>query len=233
MTDFLLFIDTEASGLPKTWELPYSAKNNWPYCVQVSWIIYTKDGEKVKYEDHFIKEDDFKIEHSATKVHGITQPFLKINGKSRQQVMQLLHNDVSKYNPLIIGHFMEFDFHMIGVDFYRCKIENPLKKEMTFCTMLATTHLVKNPVLRFYRLGELYESLFHSVLKNQHNALVDAHATSECFFELIKLGEIDDDIIINQQKEISRPKPENKGVGCIIPVLIIICLFFLTFYYYG
>ncbi len=56
MSDYLLFIDTETSGLPKKWGLPYSAKNNWPFSVQIAWVIYTKEGQKVKQENHFIKE---------------------------------------------------------------------------------------------------------------------------------------------------------------------------------
>lgn len=231
MTDYLLFIDTEASGLPKKWELPYSAKDNWPFCVQVSWIIYTKDGQKVKQEDHFIKENDFTITKSATKIHGITQSFLLENGKSRKEVINLLSMDIAKFQPLITGHFMQFDYHMLGADFYRTGIENPVKKEMTFCTMLATTHLVKNPGLKFFRLGELYQSLFNTALHDQHNALVDAKATADCFFELVKRGEINDEIITNQQKEISKAYAENKGAGCSIPMLFIIFLFFLIFYY--
>ena len=230
MTDYLLFIDTESSGLPKNWELPYSAQNNWPFSVQVSWVIYTKEGQKIKEENHFIKENDLKIARSAIKIHGITQSFLTANGIERREVMQMLSDDVQKYQPLIVGHFMEFDYHMAGVDFYRTGIENPVKKEMTFCTMRATAHLVKNPASKFLRLGELYEMLFNAVLKNQHNALVDATATSECFFELIRRGVINDEIIINQQKEAFKSYPENKGTGCVIPLLFIIFLFLLIIY---
>lgn len=230
MTDYLLFIDTEASGLPKKWDLPYSARDNWPFCVQVSWIIFTREGQKVKQENHFIKENDFEIAPSAIKIHGITKSFLDENGERRENVMKMLYDDVCSYQPLVVGHFMQFDYHMMEVDFLRTGIENPVKKEMIFCTMLATTHLVRNPVAKFLGLGDLYETLFNKTLKNQHNALVDAKATAECFFELIRRGEINDETIINQQKEIRKPYYENKGTGCIVPVLFIICLFVLIFY---
>lgn len=229
--DYLLFIDTEASGLPKNWALPYTAKDNWPFTVQIAWVICTKEGQKIKQENHFIKESDIKIGKSATKIHFITQAFLQANGQSRYEVMQMLANDIYKYEPLIIGHFMEFDYHMIGADFYRAAMENPVKKEMTFCTMLATTHLIKNPTLKFFRLGELYEVLFNTPLKNQHNALVDAKAASHCFFELVKRGEVTDETIIRQQKEIRKPYNDNKNTGCFIPILFIMSLFILIFYY--
>ena len=231
MPEYLLFLDTEASGLPKNWELPYSAQNNWPFCVQVAWILYKKDGQKLKQENHYIIEPDFEIEKSATKIHGITLSFLQKNGQSRKEVMKMLADDVIKYQPLVIGHFMLFDFHMIAVDFYRTGIENPVKSEMTFCTMVATTHLVKNPVKKFFKLGELYEALFGLPLNDQHNALVDAKATAECFFELVKRREITDQTIALQQKKEVKSDTENKGVGCTLPMLLISFLIFLIFYY--
>lgn len=231
MSEYLLFLDTEASGLPKNWELPYSAQNNWPYCVQVSWIVYKKDGQKLKQESHYIIEPDIKIAKSATKIHGITLSFLEKNGQSRIEVMKMLAEDVIKYQPLVIGHFMEFDFRMTAVDFYRTGIENPVKNEMTFCTMLATTHLVKNPTKKFFRLGELYEALFGITLKDQHNALVDANATAKCFFELIKRGEITDQTVALQQNKEIKSGTDNKGAGCTIPMVLIISLILLIFYY--
>lgn len=230
MTDYLLFIDTETSGLPKDWGKPYSAKDNWPFCVQVAWIIYTKEGKKLKQENHFIKENDFKISASSTKIHGITHSFLQTNGESRQGVMKMLYDDVIKYQPLIIGHFMEFDYKMIGADFYRTKIENPIKKGMTFCTMVATTYMVKNPSLKFFRLVELYDALFHAKLQSQHNALADANATADCFFELVKRGEVTDETIALQQKETCPAELKEKQTGCIFPLLLIILLTFLILY---
>lgn len=229
MKDYLLFIDTEASGLPKNWSLPYSAPDNWPFSVQISWLLYSQDGKILKQENHYIHEDDFKIAKPAIKVHGITHAFLTENGKSRKEVMKLLRDDVIRYEPLIIGHFMDFDLHMLGADFYRTGIENPVKKEMAFCTMLATTHSVKNPSRKYFKLGELYETLFGEVLNNQHNALADAKATADCFFELMKRGEIDDNKIESQQREITEIVSKSKPAsGCIIPALII-CITILIF----
>lgn len=234
MTDYLLFIDTETTGLPKKWDLPYSEEDNWPSCVQVSWVIYDKNGHQIKQEDHYIYEDNFQISKSAIKIHGITPEFLAANGERRNKVMQLLADDIAKYQPLVVGHFMEFDAHMVSVDFYRSGIQSPVAKENTFCTMLATTHMVKNPGLKFLRLGELYETLFNCKLENQHNSLVDAKATAECFFELVKRGEINEEEITRQQhlKKTDKAKPEKKNYGCLILVLVIILLIILFFYAY-
>lgn len=88
--EYILFIDTEASGLPKNWDLPYSANDNWPYCVQLAWVIYTKDGNLIKEENHFIKNKDFKITKPAQKIHGITREYLDEHGKDREEILQSL-----------------------------------------------------------------------------------------------------------------------------------------------
>jgi DNA polymerase-3 subunit epsilon len=53
LNDYLLFIDTEASGLPLKWNLPYNADENWPHALQVSWLIYDKYNTLVKQQDHY------------------------------------------------------------------------------------------------------------------------------------------------------------------------------------
>ncbi len=227
-----MFIDTEASGLPKNWNLPYNVKDNWPYSVQVAWVIYTKQGQKIKEENFYIHNHDFTVSKSATKIHGITEEFLHKNGQNREKVMRLFADDVNEYHPLVIGHFMEFDFHILGADFYRSGIEFPVKKEDTFCTMLSTRHLAKNPAVKFLPLGQLHEILFNTSFAHQHNAIEDANATALCFFELIKRGDVNEEIIEQQQKEVLKKGILPKQREWIIPVLIIVLLAILIFIIY-
>jgi DNA polymerase III subunit epsilon len=219
--NFLLFIDTEGSGLPKDWSLPYSAKDNWPFSVQVSWVIYDKNGGEVKEENYFIRNSDFEITLSALKIHRITPEFLQANGKSREEVLRNLSNDLEKYQPLVVGHFLELDSHMVGADFYRLGQKSLMVDLPGFCTMLATTHLVRNPSIKYMRLDELYTILFNKHLDNQHDALVDARATAECFFELLKRGDIDEEKIESQSNQ-TKTKALQTKEGCSLVVLIIV-----------
>ena len=188
--DFLLFIDTEASGLPKNWDLPYSAGGNWPYAVQISWLVYSAEGLKIKEEDHYIKDNDFTISPEATRIHHLRQDFLGINGQRRKTVLQMLTDDLLQYQPMLVGHFLNLDRHVIGAEYYRAGMTDPSINLEGFCTMMGTTHLQPNPRQRYLRLGDLYESLFHRSLENQHDALSDATATAACFFQLRKTGQI-------------------------------------------
>jgi DNA polymerase-3 subunit epsilon len=197
--DYLLFVDTETTGVPKDWSKPYSTEGNWPYIVQIAWVIYTKDGEMVKSENHYINVEKKAISAASRRVHGITHEFLQQNGKKRETVMRILFNDLKQYQPMVIGHFMQLDYHMLGLGFYRAGFENPLKELPTFCTMKVTGKFVRYPQHKYLRLGELYQRLFNASLEKEHDALVDAKATAECFFELWKNGDIDEQTLAKQQ----------------------------------
>jgi DNA polymerase-3 subunit epsilon len=184
VNDYLLFIDTEASGLPKNWELPYAAPGNWPYIVQLSWIVYSRQGVKIKEQDHYIKDDRMVISREAARIHRLRKDFLGINGERRHEVLARLAEDLSRYEPLIVGHFLKLDLDLIGAECFRASMDDPTKGLPTYCTMLATRHLQDNPAFKYLKLAELYATLFNLTQENQHDALSDASATAACYFEL-------------------------------------------------
>lgn len=212
MKDYLLFIDTETSGLPKKWNKPYSDNKNWPFSIQIAWIIFSKDGQKIKQENFYINENDISIEPSSLKTHGINIDFLKEKGERRKKVLSKLAYDIKKYKPMIVGHFMELDFHVLSADFYRSKIENPMKDLPLFCTMLASDIFVKNPQSKYLRLSQLYDYLFSKEAKDLHNALTDASITSVCFFEMNNRKLITDELIKSQQDKFQSKQLSTSGL---------------------
>ncbi|WP_184542358.1 3'-5' exonuclease [Mucilaginibacter sp. FT3.2] len=232
MNDYLLFIDTEASGLPLKWNLPYSADENWPHALQVSWLIYDKHHALVKQQDHYINAEGINITPAALDIHGLTPEFLAANGRPPAEIMQLLVADVLQYQPMLIGHFIRLDYYLLGAAFYRSAMENPLNKLPVFCTMVATTQLVHSSLTRHLRLEELYYMLFNTDLQNQHNALHDAQATATCFFELRNRGEISDKSIRQQNQDFEQQRdPAQKQKGCLLPALMIILLVAIVIIY--
>jgi len=226
--DYLLFIDTETSGLPKKWDLPYSDNDNWPYAVQVAWVIFTRNGKEIKKENFYVNDDDFEITPAAYRIHGISREFLLQHGESREKILKVLAADLMLYRPLVVGHYMQLDFQVLGADFYRIGLENPLKNFPTFCTMQATAKYVSSPKSKYLRLDRLFYILFYTDLKNQHQALADAQATAACFFEMVKLGDINNESIIQQQQKPSKVNDSPTGLGCnSILILIISVLTFL------
>lgn len=230
MKDHLLFVDTETSGLPKDWYAPYSKKNNWPFIVQVAWVIYTKEGEHIKTENHYIKDDDYKISVASRKIHGITHDFLIQNGENRRDVMKLLLRDLISYQPLVVGHFMQLDYHMMGVGFHRSGLSNPVPGLPNFCTMKVTEKFIENPYQKFMKLSELHEFLFRVPMAKEHNALEDAQATAKCFFEMKKRGIVTPQVIDQQQIRERETEPVKNRLGWGVFLVILIICFILMLY---
>ncbi len=198
LNEYLLFIDTETSDKPRKWRASTENTDKWPYILQVSWTIYRKTGEHVLTRDFYINPGEIEIHEDALQIHGITLEFLQKNGRKRATVLEFLSDDLKQYKPLIIGHFVSFDLKMLEVGFNRVKIPNNFTSLPKFCTMMNTSKPMSHE--RMLRLNELYQSLFNKEFDNPHNAKMDAIATKDCFFELLKRGEIDAKVIKRQQK---------------------------------
>ena len=217
MKEYLLFVDTETSGVPRDWSQPYSSRETWPHIAQLAWVVCTADGQEVKAENHYVQPSDYDMDPASGSIHGLTLEFLRTHGQPRHTVMQRLQRDLLHYQPLVVAHFMQLDFHMMGVGFHRAGLENPLEQLPTFCTMRATGRLVRRPAQGFLRLGELYQRLFHEPLQQEHDALVDARATARCYFELRRQGAVTDETVAQQDPagraapaERRRPGPRPK-----------------------
>lgn len=190
MNPYLLFIDTETTAVPKHWDLPYSDTGNWPSAVQVSWIICSEDGTEIKKEDRYVFEEDLMISDSSFRVHGITEEFLRSRGRSRREVLNELAGDVVKYNPLIVGHFLEFDLHILSADFLRAQLPNPFGDSCFYCTMLKSRQYTSGTSKTGLRLPELCGYLLKETAEPSHNAIVDAGMTARCFFEIRRQNQL-------------------------------------------
>ena len=199
MHDFFLFIDTETSGLPKNWRAPYSKENNWPHILQIAWIIFDQNYVEIKRANHYIKNDGFIIDKAAQKIHHITDDFLKINGEPIEPIMLSLCEDMDRFNPLVIGHFIELDFHMVNVELNRLGLESIFKSLTFYCTMKTSADYVTNSIISHLKLDKFYTILFNEEPEESHNALNDALNTSKIFFHLLQDKKISISSIYKQE----------------------------------
>ena len=204
MKGHLLFIDTETSGIPSYWNRPYSDDKNWPHVIQVAWIICEIDGTEIKSASKYIYENDIKIAPSSYRVHGISTDFLRQEGDKRKEVLRKLSHDIHKYQPLIVGHFIELDVQILSADYYRSGLKNPFIDRSFFCTMLSSKKYAWNPSIKYLRLPQLHEQLFQQPLTDIHEAEQDARATAKCFFELLDRQEITAQDLEQQQQVFSQ-----------------------------
>ncbi|MDQ2794991.1 MAG: exonuclease domain-containing protein [Bacteroidota bacterium] len=170
-------------------------------------MVYTREGEEVKAENHYIQPNDYDLAPTSGSVHGLTPEFLQKHGESRHAVLQALHRDLTHYQPLVVAHFMQLDFHMVGVSFNRVGLTNPLLGLPVFCTMRATGPLLRHSSQGFLRLGELYQRLFKEPQPREHDALADAYAAARCFFEMQRQGIVTDEIMRRQGPPVGLQPP--------------------------
>ena len=222
MKDYILFVDTETSGLPKDWNS--SRLDQWPYIIQLAWSVYTKEGALVKSENHYIKDENIVIDPQSKKIHGISEDLLAEKGEKRVKVLKKIHKDIRRFNPLVVGHWISFDIKMLTVGFRRAGMRNILEDVPFYCTMLSNSHYVRFSNNNYPKLDELYHKLFNIPMEGQHNAMSDVNATAACFFELVKRNEITDERIANQQPEFAAKAKKIGKTGCGLPVLIIFVL---------
>ena len=189
---YLLFFDTETTGLPKNMKAPVTNLDNWPRLVQLAYLVYDFDGYLIHSSNKIIIPNGFIIPNSASNIHNITTQIATQRGSDINDVFELflIHLERAK---LIVAHNMAFDEKIIGSELIRMNKVNVLESKEKVCTMLQTVELCKIKGQYGYKwpgLTELHLHLFNCKFEDEHDALADVHATAKCFWELVKIKSI-------------------------------------------
>ena len=187
-----LFFDTETTGLPRSWKAPVTNLNNWPRLVQLAYLCYDKNGNKISGGDHIIKPDGFIIPKDAARIHGISTEKATQEGIALLTVLKDFQTLINQAEYLV-AHNIKFDEKIIGAEFLRNKMQDSVAKKRKICTMLSTTDFCKlnGPYgYKWPKLSELHYKLFKTNFEEEHNAAADIHATAKCFWELKRIGKI-------------------------------------------
>ncbi len=186
-----LIFDTETTGLPKRYNAPVSDSDNWPRCIQIAWQLHDAMGNLIEHQDYLVKPDGFNIPFDAEKIHGISTELATAEGISLEEVAEKFQDALSK-TKFIVGQNVDFDVNIMGAEFFRLGIENPLPKLPVLDTCTETTaQLCQIPggrggKFKLPTLTELHEFLFNEPFAEAHNATADVEATTRCFLELVR-----------------------------------------------
>ena len=183
-----LFFDTETTGLPLNWKAPVSDLKNWPRLVQLAWLHYDGEGNKIGGKSYLVKPEGFTIPSAASKIHGITTDLAMKDGVSLKDVLIEFQDLISQVSYLV-AHNMSFDEKIVGAEFLRNNMVNTIATKRKICTMERTIDFCKinGPYgYKWPKLSELHYKLFVTELEEEHNAAVDINATAKCFWELKK-----------------------------------------------
>ncbi len=187
---FLIF-DTETTGLPKRFNAPVSDSDNWPRCVQIAWQLHDAMGNLLERQDYLVRPEGFNIPFDAEKIHGISTELATAEGISLEVVIEKFKTVLSK-TKFVVGQNLDFDLKIIGAEFYRLGIENPLPKMKVLDTCTETTAQLcqlsggRGGKFKLPNLTELHEFLFNEPFAEAHNATADVEATTRCFLELVR-----------------------------------------------
>lgn len=201
MKKYLLFLDTETSGLPKKWDRKYTDSENWPHALQLAWIIFDEEQKEVKRSNKYIYEPLIPISPASEQIHGLTPSFLMKHGEKKKDVLRKLAHDIKKYQPQLIGHFLSFDLQVLCAEYHRVNLPIPFYGLNYFCTLLHSKKYVRNPNMVHLPLALLHEALFAEAPTAIHNAEKDAAITAKCYFEMVQRAELSEEDISKQQGE--------------------------------
>jgi DNA polymerase III epsilon subunit-like protein len=187
-----LFFDTETTGLPKNWKAPVTDLNNWPRLVQLAYLYYDSNGNKISGGDFIIKPEGFTIPADASRIHGISTERAIKEGKPLLTILQTFQLLISQAE-FLVAHNINFDEKIVGAEFLRAGMQNSLPSKRKICTMESTTNFcaLAGPYgYKWPKLSELHYKLFNTGFDEAHNAAVDINATAKCFWELKRIGKI-------------------------------------------
>ena len=186
-----LIFDTETTGLPKNWNAPISDTENWPRCIQIAWQLHDDMGRLVEHQDYLVQPEGFNIPFDAEKIHGISTELAAQDGVPMQEVLEKFNAAMAKAK-FIVGQNVGFDVNIMGAEFYRANVDNPLQELPVLDTCTEhTAQLCQIPggrggKFKLPTLTELHEYLFGEPFAEAHNATADVEATTRCFLELVR-----------------------------------------------
>jgi DNA polymerase III subunit epsilon len=184
-----LFFDTETTGLPINWKAPVKNVNNWPRMVQIAWLLYDANRNRIDEKEFIIKPEGFSIPDDATRVHGISTECAMDKGQDLDFVLKLFAEQIETAG-MLVAHNMSFDEKIVGAEFIRKNIPNKLFQTNRICTMKESTGYCRIPGHYGYKwpkLSELHIELFGEDFEEAHNAAVDINATAKCFWKMKEL----------------------------------------------
>ena len=205
---FVLVFDTETTGLPKTKVINETTIKYLPHIVQLSYMIYDTDSNKIiKISDNIVKiPENVELSKESVAIHGIDRNTMNEKGRPIVEVLKEFLTDID-FIDLIIAHNIDFDINMIIIEIYRCSMNTnnshikeislpvtvqlqymnrycTMKNSMELCNIKKFSKTTGNEYVKFPTLSETYHKLFNEKPDNMHNALNDVYACFRCFYKL-------------------------------------------------
>ena len=195
---YYLVLDIETTGLKKD--------NQYPNIVQIAFQMISYENSTSRFYlvdvgsynsvelklSFIIKPNGYEISFENSLIHGITNKYALDNGLELKDVISRLNGYIHDYQPILIAHNAEFDIDIL-------KYYGLYKYVSYFCTMKYLSDIKFKENDKYFKLTELYTTLFNKEIIQQHDALKDVEILYDCFKELFVLKILNE----NKIKEVS------------------------------
>lgn len=200
----ILVFDTETSSLPPKNGVSILETSQWPYILQVAWILYNTEQNLIidKYNSLIKIDSNIVIDPKSIEVHKITQEKLQQEGVDINIVLDKF-NIILNWADTIVGHNLNFDKNMLYTEGIRNnKSINFFRNGVSiaeYCTMINSINLCKIPFpniinnnynyknnYKYPKLSELIYFLFKEENIKFHDALIDVIYTLRAYYKLQK-----------------------------------------------
>lgn len=210
----ILVFDTETNGLPKSRNESIFNTTEFPYILQLSYILYDSECNKIiKYKDLYVK--DVEIKEESFKINNISKDILDKKGENIKNVLNDFI-DTIKLCDILVAHNYSFDKKIIMAECVRnqlfYKLNYVIKQKNNYCTMINSKNICKIININYLnntkypnnykypKLIELHKKLFNIEINssNLHNSLIDCIYTLKCYYKMIydvNLFEINEELI--------------------------------------
>ena len=183
----VLVVDTETTGLPEKGNPSiFSQKEKWPHIIQLSYLLYDTDMNKIiSCVDEIIKLDyHIPITSESIKIHGINRTTSHRKGINIHKAL-LGFYEAFEACDIVVGHNISFDKRMIMVETNRIHNYQVLSRywrtKKEYCTMknsvdlckIETTNLSGKKYNKYPKLSELHKHLFKTIPNGLHDSMAD------------------------------------------------------------
>ena len=148
-------------------------------------------GQLLEHDAFLVQPEGYNIPYDAEQIHGISTDLALEQGIVLKEVLEKFNTALGK-TTFVVGQNVGFDINIMGCEFFRLGIENPLATLPVLDTCTEVTAQIcqieggRGGKFKLPTLTELHQHLFGVGFGEAHNATADVEATTRCFLELLR-----------------------------------------------